>query len=106
MLLYPLQFTKANTFVDYIITANAEALGYIAAGVFYPRIGGKKIIVLALSATALFSFMLMGFTNSSTVITIFISCSVFTLAFSTNVTYLITFESFPTAYISFVFGML
>lgn len=50
--------------------------------------------------------MLLGFTSNQTVISIYICATFFVTSLAANATYLITFDSFPTNYISSLFGIL
>ena len=65
MLLKSMSLTVESTFTDYLISANAEAFGYLFAGFVYLKHGAHNMIYISLIVAAALSASLIGFSGSS-----------------------------------------
>jgi len=97
----------ASTFIDYIVLANSEALGYVAAGILYHRLRTSRLIIVgSLSAAALFGCLLMAFRDSAVAVDVLVCLANFSVSMAANATFLTTFDSFHTVFLATVFGFM
>ena len=106
-MVYPMKSNLSSTFVDYIVLANSEALGYLAAGVLYHKLRTSRlIIVCALASAALFGLALIPLSDSPMATDVFVCLSSFAVSIAANATFLTTFDSFHTVFLATVFGVM
>jgi hypothetical protein len=109
-----LQYTWSDVFTDLIALANAEAFGYVLAGIIYIKNGdrGRGIIMVSMLATALLTSISLAVNNvvdskdKSVIVNLLIMAIRFTLSVSFNALLMETFSAFPTIYLCTVFGIL
>jgi hypothetical protein len=107
LIVYPLKHSGASTFVDYIVIANSEAFGYLAAGVLYHKYRkGRLIIVASMAAASLFSLILMAFEDQEYAVAVLVCLANFSTSIASNATFLTTFDSFHTVLLATVFGLM
>lgn len=106
-MVYPLKSNGTSTFIDYIVIANSEALGYLASGILYQKFRQSRLIIVSsLSAAAFFGLILIAFNDSSYAIAILVCLANFCAAMASNATFLATFDSFHTVFVATVFGVM
>ncbi|CDW81334.1 solute carrier family member 5 [Stylonychia lemnae] len=101
-----LNIIERDTFVDYFITANAEALSLILSAFIYLARGGQRVTTYAFLAQGSFAALLIGFTDNDQVIKIFIILGTFANGCALNCIYLMTFGIFHTSFICITFGVM
>ena len=109
-----LQYTWSDVYTDMITLANAEAFGYVLAGLLYIKNGNRArgIIIASMLATALLTSVSLAVNNvvdskgKSVIVNLLIMTIRFTLSVSFNALLLETFAAFPTIYLCTVIGIL